>query len=264
MRSLPKNLFIILVLRYPKLNNASKIPVRNLTPYIVGTDSRNNVLVGTEKFCRVLLLRGLGLPLRDQKREQIGSGTDVWTDGWTDGRTDSPCILQDFVPSGSLRGRCPAYLTANIKKCQSRARVPISISCLWATGLSFHIIFVVTLNSSKSTGVYLSISKKIEILNLIQKGKMKKEACLQIKLSQSTLSMIIRTYSIALHCHEYRVTQKKLWNWKNRCKSSQLRHCKHHARSPISTNVSLRKNFYMADLSWKKIHTANFVKFRNK
>ena len=23
------------------------------------------------------------------------------------GRTDSPCILQDFVPSGSLRGRCP-------------------------------------------------------------------------------------------------------------------------------------------------------------
>ena len=80
MRSLPKNLFIILVLRYPKLNNASKIPVRNLTPYIVGTDSRNNVLVGTEKFCRVLLLRGLGLPLRDQKREQKGSGMDGRTD----------------------------------------------------------------------------------------------------------------------------------------------------------------------------------------
>ena len=130
MRSLPKNLFIILVLRYPKLNNASKIPVRNLTPYIVGTDSRNNVLVGTEKFCRVLLLRGLGLPLRDQKREQKGSGMD----GRTDGRTDSPCILQDFVPSGSLWGRYPAYLTANIKKCQSRARVPMTISCLWATG----------------------------------------------------------------------------------------------------------------------------------
>ena len=28
-------------------------------------------------------------------------------DRWTDGCTDSPCILQDFVPSGSLRGRCP-------------------------------------------------------------------------------------------------------------------------------------------------------------
>ena len=26
---------------------------------------------------------------------------------WTDGCTDSPCILQDFVPSGVLRGRCP-------------------------------------------------------------------------------------------------------------------------------------------------------------
>ena len=24
----------------------------------------------------------------------------------TDGRTESPCILQDFVPSGTLRGRC--------------------------------------------------------------------------------------------------------------------------------------------------------------
>ena len=103
MRSLPKNLFIILVLRYPKLNNASKIPVRNLTPYIVGTDSRNNVLVGTEKFCRVLLLRGLGLPLRDQKREQIGSGTDVWTDGWTDGRTDG---RTDRFPLYST-GLCP-------------------------------------------------------------------------------------------------------------------------------------------------------------
>ena len=25
----------------------------------------------------------------------------------TGGCTDSPCILQDFVPFGSLRGRCP-------------------------------------------------------------------------------------------------------------------------------------------------------------
>ena len=30
-------------------------------------------------------------------------GTDVRTDG----RTDSPCILHDFVPSGTLRGGCP-------------------------------------------------------------------------------------------------------------------------------------------------------------
>ena len=43
--------------------------------------------------------------------------------GWTDGRmagrigcTDLLCLLLDFVPSGSLRGRCPAYITATIKK----------------------------------------------------------------------------------------------------------------------------------------------------
>ena len=78
---------------------------------------------------------------------EAGSGLskmDGWTDGRmdgrmrrtdeTDGRTDYPCILQDFVPSGSLRGRCPAYTIATIIKYQSRARVPMTISCLWATG----------------------------------------------------------------------------------------------------------------------------------
>ena len=66
--------------------------------------------------------------------------TNGWTDGQIDGRTgrtDSPCILQDFVPSGTLWGRCPAYLTATIMKCCSRARVPMTISCLWATGFFY-------------------------------------------------------------------------------------------------------------------------------
>ena len=48
--------------------------------------------------------------------------------------TDYPCNLQDFVSSGSLRSRCPAPITATITKYQSRARVPMTISCLWATG----------------------------------------------------------------------------------------------------------------------------------
>ena len=35
--------------------------------------------------------------------------SDIWMnmDEWMYGCTDSPCILQEFVPSGSLRGRCP-------------------------------------------------------------------------------------------------------------------------------------------------------------
>ena len=51
-----------------------------------------------------------------------------------DGQIDSPCILDNSVPSGSLWGHCPAYLTAAIRKYQSRARVPMTISCLWVTG----------------------------------------------------------------------------------------------------------------------------------
>ena len=63
------------------------------------------------------------------------------TGGRTDGQTDSPGILQDFVPSGSLRGRCPAYLTATITKYQSRSRVPMTISCLRATGFFLWLFF---------------------------------------------------------------------------------------------------------------------------
>ena len=56
-------------------------------------------------------------------------------DGWQmDGWRDSPCIQHDFDPSNSLWGHCPAYLTAAIRKYQSRARVPMTISCLWVTG----------------------------------------------------------------------------------------------------------------------------------
>ena len=40
---------------------------------------------------------------------------DRWTVEWmyrhVFGRTDSPCILQDFVPFSSLRGRCPKNQT---------------------------------------------------------------------------------------------------------------------------------------------------------
>ena len=54
-------------------------------------------------------LRGLGQPLRGLRGEGL-------TGGRTYGRTDSPCILQDFVSSGSLRSRCPAHITATITK----------------------------------------------------------------------------------------------------------------------------------------------------
>ena len=44
----------------------------------------------------------------------------------------------------------------------------------------------VTMNSPKSTRVHLSISKNHDILNLVQKGKKKKEVCLQFNLALST------------------------------------------------------------------------------
>ena len=69
-------------------------------------------------------------PLRGMK--------DAWMDEQTVGQTDSPCILQDFIPSGSLCGHCPAYITlitATIMKYQSRARVLMTMFCFWATGL---------------------------------------------------------------------------------------------------------------------------------
>ena len=69
-------------------------------------------------------LRGSSRPLRCM---------DGWTDEWT-GLTDLPCILLDCVPFGSLSGHCPAYITTTIMKYQSRARVPMPVSCLWGTG----------------------------------------------------------------------------------------------------------------------------------
>ena len=41
----------------------------------------------------------------------------------------SPCYAER-----SELVRCPAYITATITKYQSRARVPMTISCVWATG----------------------------------------------------------------------------------------------------------------------------------
>ena len=53
----------------------------------------------------------------------IHGGTDVWIYRF-------PCILKDC--------RCPAYITATITKYQSRARLPMTISCLWATGFNYY------------------------------------------------------------------------------------------------------------------------------
>ena len=39
----------------------------------------------------------------------LGRGTDVWTVEHTDAQIDSPCIQQDFAPSDSLQGHCPAH-----------------------------------------------------------------------------------------------------------------------------------------------------------
>ena len=73
-----------------------------------------------------------------------GASLPVTLRGWTDrqmyGHTDSPYILQDFVYSCSLWSCCPAHTTANATKYQSRARAPMTISCLWATAF-FSFIF---------------------------------------------------------------------------------------------------------------------------
>ena len=56
-------------------------------------------------------------------------------DGGMDGQTDGrmfrfPVILQDFAPSSSLWGRCPAYLIAITKE----GKGTDDIFCLWVTG----------------------------------------------------------------------------------------------------------------------------------
>ena len=59
-------------------------------------------------------------------------------DGQLDGQMYRFCLYSTgLYPSGSLRGCCPAHIKATITKCQSRARVPMTISCLWATSLLF-------------------------------------------------------------------------------------------------------------------------------
>ena len=62
-----------------------------------------------------------------------------------DGRTDSPCILQDFVPSGSLRGRCPKreiYVELEFPSYPRSTRCNVSIvfrnGCIGQIG---HLIF---------------------------------------------------------------------------------------------------------------------------
>ena len=65
--------------------------------------------------------------------------------------TDSPCILQDIVPSGSLRGRCPAYLTAAMIKCYSRARVPMTILGLLEAGPGLQMASASLLEASESS-----------------------------------------------------------------------------------------------------------------
>ena len=65
------------------------------------------------------------------------SWTDRWTDRWTDKQIDRqthrfPCILQGIFPFWI---RCPAYFETAIAMLMVRARVPLTIYCLWATGL---------------------------------------------------------------------------------------------------------------------------------
>ena len=48
------------------------------------------------------------------------------------------------------------------------------------------------MSARKAICVHLTIAKKIEILDLLRKGKSKKEVCLQYKLASSSLSTILR------------------------------------------------------------------------
>ena len=49
-------------------------------------------------------------------RGQMGGQMDKQANWRMDGRTYSPCILQEFVPSDTPWGRCPAYMIATIQK----------------------------------------------------------------------------------------------------------------------------------------------------
>ena len=76
--------------------------------------------------------------------------------GQTDVRTDSPCVLQDFVPL-----RAEALLTYKTAKNKplSRARVPMSISCLWAT-----VFFVVGIDSMEVEWIIAVADKPVALL----------------------------------------------------------------------------------------------------
>ena len=52
-----------------------------------------------------------------------------------DGRTDFPCILQDIVCFGSTAPPTSKSLAA-IAMLMCRAKVPLTLYCLWATGFS--------------------------------------------------------------------------------------------------------------------------------
>ena len=88
---------------------------------------------------------------------KLASGGDGKTDGLTDGRTDGRTYVRtDRFPLYST-GLCPplgaaALLTWELPSSyeQSRARVPMTISCLWATGSSIYLAYVSVLE-------YLSI-----------------------------------------------------------------------------------------------------------
>ena len=85
-------------------------------------------------------LRGLGQPLRGLRGGRTYGQTYGRTDVWMD--IQIPPVLQDFIFSGSFRSRCPSSITATITKYQSRARVPMTISCLWPTGFLCHCYFL--------------------------------------------------------------------------------------------------------------------------
>ena len=61
------------------------------------------------------------------------------------------------------------------------------------------------MNSPKSTRVRLSFAKKVEFLELVKQGKMKKEVCLLYGLASSSLSTIIKNEQ------KLRRVLKKLW-----------------------------------------------------
>ena len=61
----------------------------------------------TSYFCPTHMFWGFKIESLSMSIKLTPSPWGGLTNGRMDGRTDSPCILQDFIPSVSLRGRCP-------------------------------------------------------------------------------------------------------------------------------------------------------------